>query len=116
MVWTDRNSGLRTLRNILQVDRGMSYEVCSAPRAAVDRSWARCLFPLPLQAAAVTKSGNLCMQVAVQRLNHDRRQGDSSGFRRSRRPIFGQTMYLLALQVPCSGLTLHCHSSVRPTC
>ena len=39
------------------------------------------------------------MQVAVQRLNHDRRQGDSSGFRRSRRPIFGQTMYLLALQV-----------------
>lgn len=29
MVWTDRNSGLQTLRNILQVDRGMSFEVSS---------------------------------------------------------------------------------------
>lgn len=34
MVWTDRNSGLRTLRNILQVDRGMSYEVRPATGAA----------------------------------------------------------------------------------
>jgi hypothetical protein len=28
VVWTDRTSGLQTLRNILQVDRGMSYGVC----------------------------------------------------------------------------------------
>lgn len=75
VVWTDRNSGLQTLRNILQVDRGMSFEV------------------------------------AVQRLEHERRAGDSSGFRRSRRPIFGQTMYLLALQ---NGLNKHTFSICRP--
>ncbi len=40
------------------------------------------------------------VQVAVQRLEHERRPGDGSGFRRSRRPIFGTTMYLLALQKP----------------
>lgn len=40
VVWTDRNSGLQTLRNILQVDRGMSYEVRAATHAAINCSWA----------------------------------------------------------------------------
>ncbi len=31
VVWTDRNSGLKTLRNVLQVDRGMSFEVRAIP-------------------------------------------------------------------------------------
>ena len=35
VVWTDHSSGLQTLRNILQVDRGMSYEVSNAGDAAV---------------------------------------------------------------------------------
>jgi hypothetical protein len=47
-VWTDRNSGLQTLRNILQVDRGMSYEVRAAPRAAVDSWGPPCTLALPV--------------------------------------------------------------------
>ncbi|DBA97285.1 hypothetical protein WJX77_012218 [Trebouxia sp. C0004] len=35
---------------------------------------------------------------ACQKLEHEKGADDSSGFRRSRRPIFGKTMFLLALQ------------------
>jgi hypothetical protein len=37
---------------------------------------------------------------AMRRLSHDRLPGDDSGFRRSRRPMFGSYMLLLALQKP----------------
>lgn len=28
VVWTDAHSGLQTVRNVLEVDRGMTFQVC----------------------------------------------------------------------------------------
>lgn len=44
----------------------------------------------------------MSFEAAVVSLEHERLSGDASGFRRSRRPIFGRTIYLLALQKPGS--------------
>eukprot|EP00891_Asterochloris_glomerata_P001845 jgi/Astpho2/1845/e_gw1.00038.339.1_t len=64
-LWVDNFSGLRTLRNELTLDRGMSY------------------------------------QQACLRLKNERgRPDDRSGFYRSKKPIFGQAMTLLAVQRP----------------
>lgn len=61
-LWVDPHSGLKTVRNDIVFDRGMSFEA------------------------------------AQRKLAHERAAGDASGFRRSRRPIFGNIMYILALQ------------------
>ncbi len=39
-------------------------------------------------------------QAACRRLEHEGTEGDGSGFRRSLRPMFGRTMFLLATQKP----------------
>lgn len=41
-----------------------------------------------------------CAQDAARRLSHESLPGCSSGFRRSRRPMFGSHLVLLALQKP----------------
>ena len=58
----DPYNGLKTQRNDIIFDRGMSFEA------------------------------------ACRKLEHEKGADDASGFRRSRRPIFGRTMFLLALQ------------------
>jgi len=40
----------------------------------------------------------MSFEAACRKLEHEKGADDSSGFRRSRRPIFGKTMFLLALQ------------------
>ena len=44
-------------------------------------------------------------QAACRRLEHEGTEGDGSGFRRSLRPMFGRTMYLLATQKPGGART-----------
>ena len=44
-------------------------------------------------------------QAACRRLEHEKTEGDGSGFRRSLRPMFGRTMYLLATQKPGAART-----------
>ena len=61
-LWVDPYNGLKTQRNDIIFDRGMSFEA------------------------------------ACRKLEHEKGADDASGFRRSRRPIFGRTMFLLALQ------------------
>lgn len=61
-LWVDPYNGLKTRRNDIIFDRGMSFEA------------------------------------ACRKLEHEKGADDASGFRRSRRPIFGRTMFLLALQ------------------
>lgn len=61
-LWVDPYNGLKTHRNDIIFDRGMSFEA------------------------------------ACRKLEHEKAVNDASGFRRSRRPIFGRTMFLLALQ------------------
>ena len=58
----DPYNGLKTHRNDIIFDRGMSFEA------------------------------------ACRKLEHEKGADDASGFRRSKRPIFGRTMFLLALQ------------------
>lgn len=48
---------------------------------------------------------------AQRRLEHEQRPGDDSGFRRSRRPMFGTHLVLLALQKPGHK---NIYSLVRP--
>lgn len=48
---------------------------------------------------------------AQRRLGHEQRPGDDSGFRRSRRPMFGAHMVMLALQKPGQK---NIYSLVRP--
>ena len=40
----------------------------------------------------------MSFEAACRKLEHEKGADDASGFRRSRRPIFGRTMFLLALQ------------------
>lgn len=40
------------------------------------------------------------MQAASRRLDHERKVGDKSGFWESLRPMFGHSMYVMALQKP----------------
>lgn len=61
-LWVDPYNGLKTHRNDIIFDRGMSFEA------------------------------------ACRKLEHEKGADDASSFRRSRRPIFGRTMFLLALQ------------------
>ena len=49
----------------------------------------------------------LFMQAACQRMEHEKRPGDQSGFRRSRRPIFGNTMCASVTPAPA------CHQSSK---
>ena len=46
-----------------------------------------------------------CWQAARRRLEHEKAPGDMSGFWRSRRAMFGRTMYIMALQKPAAAHT-----------
>ena len=47
---------------------------------------------------AITFDRGMSFEAACAKLEHEKGAKDASGFRRSRRPIFGRTMFLLALQ------------------
>ncbi|KAK9915021.1 hypothetical protein WJX75_003704 [Coccomyxa subellipsoidea] len=48
----------------------------------------------------LTLDRGLSFEAACRRLEHERKEGDRSGFMRSRHPMFGRNMTLLALQKP----------------
>jgi hypothetical protein len=50
----------------------------------------------------LTLDRGLGFPAAARRLEHERREGDRSGFMRSRAPMFGRSMTLLALQKPAA--------------
>lgn len=47
---------------------------------------------------AITFDRGMSFEAACAKLEHEKGPKDASSFRRSRRPIFGRTMFLLALQ------------------
>lgn len=125
----DLNAGaaVQTWVNTLHVDRGVSFEVGGhllilwlgsmllSLLAAVGFFWVdadeRLCLPdldvLHLLEHAVSCDVATCccccccdLQDAARRLSHESFPGCSSGFRRSRRPMFGSHLVLLALQKP----------------
>lgn len=108
----DPFTGLPTLRHDLSIDRGMSFEAAAA-RLAHERSGA----PAPVcrmgqLMGALSYQPQLPLLCTTARLvqhssfvKHNSfaplpGPSDRSGFRASRRPMFGRTTYLLALQKP----------------
>ena len=53
-------------------------------------------------------------KAAMRKLQHERSPGDLSGFRSSRRPLFGRTLYLLAIQKPKEAGKPHSFAITRP--
>ncbi|EIE19331.1 hypothetical protein COCSUDRAFT_19644, partial [Coccomyxa subellipsoidea C-169] len=51
----------------------------------------------------LTIDRGLSFEAACRRLEHERKDGDRSGFMRSRHPMFGRNMTLLALQKPAAA-------------
>jgi len=64
---------------------------------------AACVATVVIATVAKHMLRQTCMtsaQAACRRLEHEGTEGDGSGFRRSLRPMFGRTMFLLATQKP----------------
>ena len=71
-----------------------------ARNGAPEVLWVDALTGLRTVRHEVTVDRGMSFEAAAAKLAHERRPDDHSGFRVSRRPMFGRSVYILALQKP----------------